>query len=91
VSVLSRKTLENLYAVYFKATTEFRAIGKEDWAERLHEDFGHELTAWDSWYDDEQDPHQIPDYRPTMADLNHELKKHGYRGVGGKHPRVVKL
>lgn len=89
--MLTKSALENLYRVYLAATSALRAEGKDGEAERLFEDFGHELTAWDSWYDDGAEPDERPDYRPTMAELNRELKRYGYKGIGGKNPRVVKL
>lgn len=88
---LSMSALNNMYKAYYAATEELRSIGEPGYADRLHENFGHELTAWDAWYGDGEDPDQIPDYRPTMADLNYELKQYGYKAIGGKNPRVVKL
>lgn len=89
--MISKSALENLYKVYHAATAEFRAIGRAGWAESLHGDFGHELSAVDSWYDDGARNDERPDYSPTMADLNYYLKRYGYKGVGGKNPRVIKL
>jgi tRNA U34 5-methylaminomethyl-2-thiouridine-forming methyltransferase MnmC len=90
--MVTQKRLEALYTVYYKATEALRQDGQEGHAERLHEDFGHELSAWDAWYGDGQDPHERPDqWNPTMADLNYELKKYGFKAIGGKNPRVEKL
>jgi hypothetical protein len=47
--------------------------------------------AWDVWYDEGARADERPDYSPTLAALNGELKRYGLRGVGGKTPRVVKL
>lgn len=89
--MLSKSALENLYKVYYAATATLRAGGQDGAAERLFEDFGHELTAWDSWYDDGARADERPDYSPTMAGLNAELKRYGLKGIGGRNPRVVKL
>lgn len=89
--MISQSALNNLYAVYHAATTHFRSIGKPGWAEALHEDFGHELSAVDAWYDEGARADERPDYSPSMADLNYYLRKRGYKGVGGKTPRVVSL
>jgi hypothetical protein len=89
--VVTRTALENMYKVVHKATAEFERIGQPGWSNALHEDFTHELSAWDSWYDDGEDPRERPDYSPTMRDLNYFLAKRGYKGIGGKNPRVVKL
>lgn len=91
MSKLSQTTIENLYSVYYAATDEFRRIGQPGLADRLFEVYGHELTAWDAWYGDGEDPDEMPEYRPTMADLNAELRPLGYKGIGGKNPRVIKL
>jgi hypothetical protein len=89
--MISQSALNNLYKVYEAATAEFRAIGQAGWAEALHEDFGHELSAVDSWYDEGARGDERPYYSPSMADLNYYLRKRGYKGVGGKTPRVVTI
>lgn len=90
--MVTRKQIENLYKVYYAATEEFRRIGFPGRSEVIHENFMHEVAAWDAWYDNGEDPHERPDeYRPTMSDLNYWLGKFGYKGIGGKNPRVVKL
>lgn len=89
--MISQSALNNLYAVYLAATAEFRSIGQPGWADALTDDIGHELISIDVWYDEGADPDERPDYSPSMADLNYVLAKHGYKGVGGKNPRVVKL
>ena len=90
--MVTRKTLEALYTVYYKATEALRQDGQAGHAERLHEDYGHELSAWSAWYDNGEYADERPDeYRPTLAGLNAELKGYGFKAIGGKNPRVVKL
>lgn len=89
--MVSKSALNNMYRAYSAASKTLRDAGMGGAADRLFEDFGHELTAWDSWYDDGARPEERPDYAPTMANLNFELKRYGYRAVGGKNPRVVRL
>lgn len=89
--MISKARIENIYRVVIAAKDEFERIGQPGWCDRLTENFSHELSAWEVWYEESEDPRDMPTYTPTMADLNHELAKYGYKGIGGKNPRVVKL
>lgn len=90
--MVTRKAIENMYAAYHEATAKLREDGKEGHADNLFETFGHELSAWDAWYDDGSYPEERPDeYKPTMASLNVELKEYGYKAIGGKNPRIVSV
>lgn len=89
--MITQSALNNLFAVYHAATELFRSTGRDGWADSLTDDIGHELISLDVWFDEGADPDERPDYSPTMADLNYYLAKLGYKGIGGKNPRVVKL
>lgn len=87
--------IDNLYKIYDKAREVADETGDERLREYLSDEINPWLHSWMVWEESGSDPRERPsnEYRPvpSVAALNKELAFVGYKGRGGKNPKVWKI